>query len=409
MRSLRARVVFPVDAPPIEHGVVTVEGTKIVAVGVSMPADSELQDLGQVALLPGLINTHTHLEFSALQKPIGQPGMRLVDWIRLILANRGQRLDSALVASAIRAGCRESLLHGTTAIGEIATEASDLYRTDEPQPLLTRFTEVIGFSNARAASALVAVLERLDQNCKLGKRGISPHAPYTVSPALLQNLIALAKQRQMPVAMHLAESAEELELLATGRGPFQELLDERSMWDPAAIPHGSRPLDYLQMLSEAPRSLVVHGNYLDREELKYLAAHADRMTLVYCPRTHAYFGHEPYPLEEALAVGVRVALGTDSRASNPDLSLLREMRAIARAHPNVSAEALLKMGTQAGAEALGWQAEMGSLTPGKEANFVVLPLPEKVLGTPAESLAQVLESNDSPIQTWLRGQEVRAG
>ena len=97
--------------------------------------------------------------------------------------------------------------------------------------------------------------------------------------------------------------------LRDGTGPFQELLEERSMWDAEAIPRGSRPLDYLRMLAEAPRALVIHGNYLDAEERAFLAEHADRMSLVYCPRTHAYFGHPPYPLAELLAAGVQRGAG----------------------------------------------------------------------------------------------------
>src|SRR5262249_30721246 len=142
-----------------------------------------------------------------------------------------------------------------------------------------------------------------------------------------------ARERDLPMAMHVAESRAELQLLRDGTGPFQELLEERSMWDPEAIPRGSKPLDYLQMLSEAPRSLAIHGNYLDDEELQFLGLHRDRMSLVFCPRTHAYFFHPPYPLGRAIAAGVRVALGTDSRASNPDLSLLAELRHVMQSHP----------------------------------------------------------------------------
>ncbi len=125
--------------------------------------------------------------------------------------------------------------------------------------------------------------------------------------------------------MHLAESPEELRLLSHGDGPFRDLLADRSMWDESAIPAGTRPLDYLRMLAAAPKALVVHGNYLSAEELQFLATHAASMSLVYCPRTHGFFEHSPYPLRQALDLGVRVAIGTDSRASNPDLSLLAEL------------------------------------------------------------------------------------
>src|SRR5690606_12357758 len=100
-----------------------------------------------------------------------------------------------------------------------------------------------------------------------------------------------AAARNLPVAMHIAESPDELELLRAARGPFRDLLEELGAWRDAMHPPGRRPLDYLHRLSAAPRGLVIHGNYLDAEETDYLAAHADQMAVVYCPRTHARFGH----------------------------------------------------------------------------------------------------------------------
>jgi cytosine/adenosine deaminase-related metal-dependent hydrolase len=275
--------------------------------------------------------------------------------------------------------------------------------------LLTLFLEVIGFSRTRAESAFAATVGRLDTlSSRLKARvGISPHAPYSVSPALFKRLIELAAERGLVVATHLAESEGEREFLASGTGPFRELLEERSMWDAAAIPAGSRPLDYLRLLAEAPRALVLHGNYLDDEERAFLAANADRMSLVYCPRTHAYFAHPPYPLAELLAGGVRVAVGTDSRASNPDLDLLAELRFVARTFPMIHPQEILRMGTLNGAEALGRAADVGSITPGKLANLVAVPLADDMRGAPAELLGAILASRDSPFAAWIRGERER--
>jgi cytosine/adenosine deaminase-related metal-dependent hydrolase len=198
------------------------------------------------------------------------------------------------------------------------------------------------------------------------------------------------------MAMHLAESREELQLLRDGTGPFQELLEERSMWDARAIPRDSRPLDYLRVLAESPRALIVHGNYLDDDELTYLAAQRERMSLVYCPRTHDYFFHSPYPLGRALALGVRVALGTDSRASNPDLCLFDEMRHVARAHPAVEPQQVLRMGTLDGAEALGLQQQIGSITPGNRNELIAIPLPDASVDDPSEILASIFAADSVP-------------
>ena len=404
--SLRARFVYPVDRPPIENGVVTIDGERIIAVGAAPAAGAVVRDLGEVALLPGLVNAHTHLEFSGLARPLGTARMPLPDWIRDVLSHRGSRPEN--VDKSLAAGCRECLGHGVTGVGEIAASETG---ADSPLPPidLSLFVEVIGFSRARAESALSAACERLDALTSLRspglKPGLSPHAPYTVSPDLLRQLVNLARQRELPVAMHVAESSEELELLAASSGPFQKLLDERSMWDDASIPHGSRPLDYLRELSRAPRSLVIHGNYLDSREHEFLAASADRMTLIHCPRTHAYFGHPVFPLRKLLSMGVRVALGTDSRASNPDLSVWSEMRYVAKLHLDLPPTTILRLGTLSGAEALGRAEESGSITAGKVSNLLVLPLPAGRQPSADDALGALLASDAPPASVWLHGRE----
>lgn len=364
--TLRARWVLPINSPPIAGGYVAVADGIIVAVGSHDPNCGLVTDLGDVVLLPGLINAHTHLEFSGLTKPLGSPGMSLPAWIRSVIADRGRGDRDA--ATAIAAGLSESTAVGVVAIGEIATSPGTMYEVPGA-PRLTLFQEAIGFSAGRVESVSAEMERRVEIAGEAA--GISPHAPYTVNPRLLQRLVDLAVERRVPIAMHLAESREELELLRDGTGPFQELLADRSMWDESAISRGTRVLDYLRQLSRAERSLVIHGNYLDTEEIAFAASQRDRMSVVYCPRTHAYFGHERYPLAAMLAAGVRVALGTDSRASNPDLDLLKEARFVAAAFPAIDPAKVLRMATLSAAEALGLDAAYGSLTPGKRAEFAV--------------------------------------
>jgi cytosine/adenosine deaminase-related metal-dependent hydrolase len=324
-------------------------------------------DLGDVVLLPGLVNAHTHLEFSGLAQPLGTPGMSLPAWIRTVIADRGRGDRDA--ASAIATGLNESAAAGVTTIGEIATSPAALYEVDQaPRSML--FQEAIGFSAGRVDS-VAAEMERCVEAAG-DAAGLSPHAPYTVHPQLLARLVDLAISKRLPIAMHLAESREELQLLHEGTGPFQELLAERSMWDGAAIPRGSRPLDYLRQLARAPRSLAIHGNYFDAEEIAFTAAQRERMSVVYCPRTHAYFQHDSYSLEAMLAAGVRVALGTDSRASNPDLNLLSEVQFASALFPRVDPGVLLRMATLDAAEALGLGDVVGSLTVGKLAELMTV-------------------------------------
>jgi cytosine/adenosine deaminase-related metal-dependent hydrolase len=334
--------------------------------------------------------------------------MPFADWIRVVIADRQGRTGPP--QAAILAGLAESISAGITTIGEIATAPVLEYSHRGPQ--LTLFREVIGFSRARAASTFAEAVKWLGPSRSVPPAqgadfacGLSPHSPYTVSPALLRLLVAAARERNLPVAMHLAESADELELLHSGGGPLRDLLDERSMWDAGAIPRGSRSIDYLRALAIAPRAIIIHGNYLDAEERSYLASHADHMSLVYCPRTHAYFRHPPYPLLELMRAGVRVALGTDSRASNPDLNLLADMSLVARAYPEVDPQQVLRMGTLAGAESLGRGHEIGSLSTGKLADLVALPLPVGAPSAANEMLSALMSAPNRPSAVWRRGQE----
>jgi cytosine/adenosine deaminase-related metal-dependent hydrolase len=344
------------------------------------------------------VNAHTHLEFSDLVQPAGEPGMMLPDWIRLVIGRR--KRGDRNVATVISAGLQENLEAGVTMIGEIATAGAASYASPNVGPAIVRFQEAIGFSAGRIDSVYVELQRRLDE--APAPKGLSPHAPYTVHPKLLERIVQLAANRDVPVAMHLAESREEIELLEAGEGPFRELLEERSMWDGEAIPCGSRPLDYLRLLDAAPRSLVIHGNYLSTEEIEFVAARRERMSVVYCPRTHAYFGHAPYPLPTMLRAGVCVAIASDSRASNPDLDLLKELQFVAGQTPAISAAQLVRMATLAAAAALGQADEVGSITVGKRADLVALACPT----TTVDPYESVVHAIDGPRHVWLGGRSI---
>jgi cytosine/adenosine deaminase-related metal-dependent hydrolase len=421
--TLRARYAFPVSAAPISDAAITfvspvataefaravpplpvagagsgVRGQRIVWLGHSHEAPAttapDTIDLGNAAILPGLINAHTHLEFSDLSHPLGQRGMCLPEWIRAVVVHRRSQ-TTADRRDAIAKGLQESARAGTTSLGEIATPGwpTELFFGNMAAtnvPATTVFLELLGISaertaaNLAAASAHVGQAFQPDKHHKLSPQpsnvasanfvGLSPHAPYTVRPELVRHAAALSRANRIPLAMHLAESAEEIELLESGRGPLYDLLRDFGAWEEGAIPR-VRPLFYLQLLAEAERSLVIHGTYLDDVEIAFIAAHAERMSVVYCPRTHAYFSHRPYPLAKLLGASVPVALGTDSRASNPDLSLFEEMRFLA-SRDDVAREKILELGTLGGARALGRAVEMGTLEPGKSADLTIIRLPD---------------------------------
>ena len=398
--AYRARWVFPIDQPPLDGGIVTIVGGRIAAVGRN-DTGRPPHDLGDVALLPGLVNAHTHLEFSLLDRPLGRPGMPFADWIGEVVSNRRQSSPQSL-PTAVQKGVTESWNAGVTALGEIATPGWTHPPTAPGEQItIVAFLELLGLATGQTSRLLQLAEQHLQQQNSQILPALSPHAPYTVHPDLLRAACKLSASQQVPLAMHLAETREELELLTSHSGPLVELLQSLNAWFPDVLPKGLRPLDYLQTLATAHRALVVHGNYLAQDEIDFVAAHRDRLSLVYCPRTHAYFDHEPYPLSQMLTAGARIAVGTDSRASSPDLNLFEELRHMAHHHhPTVAPDHILHMGTLAGAQALGLAGKFGSITPGKSASMTVVPLGE-ARPSPYESLFTSLSGSARPLAQSL--------
>lgn len=389
--AYRARWVFPVIAPPIRDGVVTLQSGTIISVASDARphSNARLVDLGETALIPGLINAHTHLEFSDCSAPIA-PGLPFTDWIRAI---RGVRVADP--REAIRRGLAECAAGGTACVGEIATAGWDdggaaferefVPPRDDMPAALPRgvvFRELLAPTAARIEAQLAAAQAHVEQFASRGRSGggrfragLSPHAPYSVHPELFEQAIDLVTTCRLPVAMHLAETEEELTFLAEGTGPLAEMLREFGLSAEALQelrPGRVQPMDYLRALSRCERALVVHGNYLSKSEIEFVAAH-EGLTVVYSPRTHAFFGHSEHPWRELLARGGRVALGTDSRASNPDLSLWNELLFLRERYPDVDPQELLALGTIRGALALG-EKSSGAIAPGYRGDLAAVSL-----------------------------------
>ncbi|MCA9179177.1 MAG: amidohydrolase family protein [Planctomycetales bacterium] len=330
-------------------------GWRVVAVGRNESTGSP-HDLGDFAILPPLTNAHCHLEFSDLTEPLGEPGMSLPAWIKEVVRHRraadteGQRRASYL------AGLAESRRAGVATVGDITTlpwSPDWISRQDASACPGVAMLELLSLDVARVDD-LIQTASRHLSNATPWRAGLSPHAPYSTTPELVDRACQLCRETGAPLAMHLAESREELELLASGGGAFRELLESFGVWRERVFDQPRGSIDVLQQLARAPCTLVVHGNYLGHGEIELLSQHRDRMTVVYCPRTHAFFRHDEHPLPSLLAAGVPVALGTDSRASNPDLSVWNELRCAAERHPSVSPAELFRMVTTTPALALGF-------------------------------------------------------
>jgi cytosine/adenosine deaminase-related metal-dependent hydrolase len=388
--TLKARWVFPVEGAPLPGGAVTVTAGRVL--GLEAQGRSADFDFGTAAILPGLVNAHTHLDLSGM-RGLAPPSPDFTGWLRRVIAHRRARAPDQVRAD-VRAGLAECLRFGTTLVGDVSGDGGSWDALHAAPLWATVFRELLGLPEERAARA------RAEQERWLAghpatptcRPGVSPHAPYSVR----SSLFLACSTAGVPAAVHLAETAAEAELLRHHRGPFVPFLRELGVWDPAGLAEDFGHV--LRLLHGASPSLFVHANYLPPD-----APFPANGSVVYCPRTHAAFGHPPHPFREFLARGVRVALGTDGLASNPDLDVLAEMRFLHRRYPDVPGEQVLRLGTLAGAEALGWHEVTGSLRPGKSADLVVVPLPEED-GEPH----RLLLGSSAPVAAVLwRGRWVR--
>jgi cytosine/adenosine deaminase-related metal-dependent hydrolase len=377
--TVRCAHLIPMHGPAFENGWVRVRRGKIVALGGGGRADSggtAVIDAGDAIVIPGLVNAHTHLEFSDTPAPLDATG-GLPGWIgRVVALRRSRAADEGHAdrrCSAIRAGLAESAAAGVTAIGEIATSASaNAYAASGPR--IRVFREALGLSPTAGREALRSCLRDIS---RLAARsvavGLSPHAPYSVAAPLGAAVIAEAIRRQVPVAMHIAESLAEEQLVASGGGPFHDLLEGFGAWNAASPPPLLPAAEWISRLARASRGIVVHGTHLGRDPvaLARLARHRDRLCVAVCPRTTLALSGTLPPVPSFRDSGIRVAIGTDSRASNPDLSILAECRTLVDAGVVTPAEAL-GMATRHGAWALGFERCSGMLAPGRPADLVIL-------------------------------------
>lgn len=381
--------------PPIRDGHVTVAGSRLLRVAAEPLPGEEVRDLGNCLLLPRLVNSHTHLEFSSLSQPLAA-AEGFPSWVREVIKWRQLREQdsgggrSAQVA-AIAQGSAECRARGCGLVGEIASFPWPM-EGYSGLPVAVVMLEQLGILPAQAEERLASVRGRLaDLSGSDLILGLSPHAPYSLSRELFEGLWQLASDRGLPVAMHLGETREEIAWLEGEANGFTRLQERLGV--PAPRQWRPQLRELLGQLAQLERSLIIHGNYFRPGEWELLAAHRERMSLVYCPRTHRHFGHSRYPLPELIAAGVRVVVGTDSRASNPDLDLLAELRLIRKLYPEISPAEVLRMGTVEAAEALGQAERWGALCPGASSEVLLVPGPEGEVGDPAGWL---LESEVSP-------------
>lgn len=345
----------------LEDAVVRLRGGRVVQVRRARRSDRPDRDAGDGLVMPGLVNAHAHLELSYARGRL-TPGRTIDRWLSELIATYRDRRPAHWKAS-LRAGLARLARFGTTAVGDICNRPELLGTLYAASPIRAIvYAEVIGPWPKRE--------ERQWERARRLGRGISPHAPYTTSAAAYRRCLAAG----LPVATHIAETREERRFLLRGDGPLKMLLNREGAPAPFERPPRATPIRYLHRLGVLRRRLtLIHTNYLDAGEIDLIARAG--CSTVFCPGSHAFFGHRRHPVRRLLARGVPVALGTDSLASNEELSILREMRLL-REGTGIDAATALRMATRNGAVALfGRRARLGELRPGWGADLTAVQIP----------------------------------
>lgn len=404
---IRARTVVCLSRPPIEDGAVVVAGNEIRAVGrwreLRGSSDRKVVDLGDVVLLPGLINAHCHLDYSDMAGQLPAP-KSFLDWIPLIMAAKSGWSFSNYAQSWLN-GAHMLLKSGTTTVADIEAMPDLLPEVWEATPLrVFSFLEMTGIRAKRdPAEILREAAEKIDSlSHPQNHIGLSPHAPYSTRPELLRLTAKLARKRRWRVCMHVAESEQEFEMFRHARGAMHEWM-RRNERDNSDCGRGSpaRHLANNDLLGE--NLLAVHVNLLDRGDAQLLGQ--NRVSIAHCPRSHDYFHHPPFPRERLARAGANICLGTDSLATmrkngrhKPVLDMFEEMRTLADKDKALRPVDILRMATVNGARALGQAGKLGELSPGALADLIAVP----GHGKPAKVYDAVL-AHTAPVSAGMIG------
>jgi aminodeoxyfutalosine deaminase len=382
MVHYHAAWIVPISGPPVRDGWVAVDRGRIVATTGRPPAEGDREiDLGDVAVMPGLVNAHTHLELSYLRDEV-PPASQFVTWIRHVIAARRQRPDprSEEIISGIDGGITESVATGTALVGDISNTLVTFGPLACSPLAAVVFYELIRFAAADPRAFVDAACRQLEALVPTDRvrPGLAAHAPYSVAPLVFRAIREAANRDPFaPCSVHVSESMEEVEFIRTGRGPWRELLEELGVWHSDWVPPGGTPVQFLDESGFLDsRVLAVHGVQMTEADLGRLAARG--VTVVTCPRSNGHTGAGAPPIGAFYDAGVRVAVGTDSLASSPDLNVFAELATMRALAPDVPAARLLDSATRQGARALGFDADYGTIEPGKRSRLLAIDVPNTI-------------------------------
>ncbi|HVD59676.1 MAG TPA: amidohydrolase family protein [Gemmatimonadaceae bacterium] len=380
MKRYHARWVVPVTQRPIQNGCVVEHNGIIEYVGESDKAPAgEDHDLGESVLLPGIINTHTHLELTAMRGFLED--LCFNDWIDKLRSSRKEALTDEMLLDSARYGIVEGLHAGITTYADTCAAGLVFDAMLELGVRGIMFQETFGSAPEQSESAMEVLKERVAELKKketdLVRVGISPHAPYTISDDLYAATARYARESGLRMGLHIAESESETRIVCSADGPFA------IEWNVRGLPLAPRARTPVELLEKtgclATSPLLIHCVNLDAEDIETIARH--KCSVAHCPASNAKFGHGISPVADLIAAGVTVGLGSDSVASNNRMDILEEarlailfQRAIKKTERAFTAQQALEMATIGGARALRIDDKVGSLEVGKEADLAAFSL-----------------------------------
>jgi cytosine/adenosine deaminase-related metal-dependent hydrolase len=397
-----ADMVLPMSAPPVPRGAVRVEGAHVTAVGPAAKIEpepgEEVIDLGAATLLPGLINSHCHLDYTGFRGAL-EARHGFTEWIKAINGLR-RAYTNADYLKSIAEGFSFLAEGGVTTVANIESFPELLPHLPVPPLRTWWFLELIDVrSRLDDEATLLGALSFFEHHPDwLGGFGLSPHAPYTASVDLYRLARLCGEQHGMLSTTHIGESIEEHEMFSHARGPLYEFLAGMGR-DNSDCGQGS-PLSHLIEHGVIGRDcLIVHLNYLQDYDYEMVAESG--ASVVHCPKCHAYFGHAPFPLKALRERGINLCLGTDSLASNNGLDMRSEMREAIAVH-GLDARYALEMCTLNGARALGQTGKLGEISPGSLADLVAFPFD----GKGNDPYQRVVQSQAKPKLLLVNGRKI---